>query len=110
MAIQPQLLPFLALLACLGMRGVLSCTRVVYVGPEGSVKTGRTMDWNEETNSTVLAVPRAMLRHGMAGPVTLVWQSKYSSLVVQMYAGIGAVDGEMGGQLVSYMCYNCCST
>jgi choloylglycine hydrolase len=60
---------------------------------------GRTMDWPESTQPTIVAFPRGRERDGgaVAGmPVVaanpLRWTSRYASLVTTVY-GIGTVDG-----------------
>ena len=48
-------------------RGSL-CTRTLYVGDDGTVITGRNMDWKEDMYSDLWALPAGVAREGGAGP------------------------------------------
>ena len=57
-----------------------ACTRAVYLGRDGLVITGRTMDWKEEIGTNLYLFPRGMERAGddrarrFAGvPSTAAW-------------------------------------
>ena len=39
-----------------------ACTRVVYLGKNGMVVTGRTMDWKEDLKSNIYVFPRGIER------------------------------------------------
>lgn len=41
-----------------------ACTRAVYLGPDGMVVTGRTMDWKEDPQSNIYFFPRGIERRG----------------------------------------------
>lgn len=41
-----------------------ACTRVVYLGKNGMVVTGRTMDWKEDLKSNIYVFPRGIERAG----------------------------------------------
>lgn len=69
-----------------------ACTRALYMTKDGSVLTGRSMDWGEDMHSNMWLLPRGMKRDGMGGKDTVTWQSKYGSLVVSGY-DIGTCDG-----------------
>src|SRR6056297_348698 len=69
-----------------------ACTRALYVGDNGLVVTGRSMDWGEDMHSELWVFPKGMSRNGAAGPDSVTWTSKYGSLIVSTYAG-GSVDG-----------------
>ncbi len=69
-----------------------ACTRVVYIGTDGIVITGRSMDWVEDMGSNLWAFPRGIKRDGAAGPKTVTWVAKYGSLVVSGYEA-GTADG-----------------
>ncbi|WP_239591404.1 linear amide C-N hydrolase [Mycolicibacterium tusciae] len=63
------------------------------------VMAGRTMDWPESTQPTIVAFPRGRQRDGgKVGDIVAVadnplrWTSRYASLVTTVY-GIGTVDG-----------------
>ena len=70
----------------------VACTRVLYVGDDGLVITGRSMDWGEDMFSNAWVFPRGMKRHGAAGPNSLQWTSKYGSLSISSYEA-GVADG-----------------
>jgi penicillin V acylase-like amidase (Ntn superfamily) len=69
-----------------------ACTRAVYVSKDGTVLTGRSMDWGEDMFSNMWVLPAGMKRDGMGGANTVTWESKYGSLVVSGY-DIGTCDG-----------------
>jgi penicillin V acylase-like amidase (Ntn superfamily) len=62
-----------------------ACTRAVYLGSDGLVITGRSMDWMEDVSSNMWVFPRGMQRDGAAGPQSAKWNSKYGSLTVAGY-------------------------
>jgi len=39
--------------ACVSSVPADACTRAVYLGPDGMVVTGRTMDWKEDPQSNI---------------------------------------------------------
>ncbi|MGK7752267.1 hypothetical protein [Roseovarius sp. C03] len=41
-----------------------ACTRVVYLGPEERILTGRTMDWKLPIISNLWSFPRGIKRNG----------------------------------------------
>lgn len=69
-----------------------ACTRAVYLGPEGRILTGRSMDWKLPIVSNLWAFPRGMAREGVAGARSAKWTSEYGSLVVSGY-DISTADG-----------------
>jgi len=69
-----------------------ACTRVLYVAKDGTVITGRSMDWGEDLKSNMWVLPRGMLRDGMGGKHSVSWTSKYGSLIVSGY-DIGTSEG-----------------
>ena len=69
-----------------------ACTRALYVARDGTILTGRSMDWGEDMHSNMWVLPRGMKRDGMGGENTVTWESKYGSLVVSGY-DIGTCDG-----------------
>ena len=71
---------------------VAACSRVLYVAKDGTVITGRSMDWGEDMRSNMWVLPRGMKRDGMGGKNTVTWESKYGSLIVSAY-DIGTADG-----------------
>jgi penicillin V acylase-like amidase (Ntn superfamily) len=75
------------------------CTRVLWNTDSRFVMAGRTMDWPESTQPTIVAFPRGRERDGgKVGEMVAVadnplrWTSRYASLVTTVY-GIGTVDG-----------------
>ena len=69
-----------------------ACTRVVYTGINGTVITGRTMDWKTEMYSNIWVFPRGMQRSGETGANTLKWTSKYGSIITSAFE-IASTDG-----------------
>lgn len=72
--------------------GARACTRAVYLGKDGMVITGRSMDWSEDIKSNLWVFPRGMARDGAAGPSSVTWTSKYGSVVASGY-DVGTADG-----------------
>ena len=75
------------------------CTRVLWNTDGRYVMSGRTMDWPESTQPTIVAFPRGRQRDGgKVGDIVAVpdnplrWTSRHPSLVTTVY-GIGTVDG-----------------
>jgi penicillin V acylase-like amidase (Ntn superfamily) len=81
-----------------------ACTRAVYLGSDGLVITGRSMDWAEDMRSNLWVFPRGMKREGAAGPDSPVWTSKYGSLIVSGY-DVGTADGMNEKGLVANLLY-----
>ena len=69
-----------------------ACTRAVYLGPDGRILTGRSMDWKLPMISNLYAFPRGMTRDGAAGQRSAEWTSVYGNLVVTGY-DISTADG-----------------
>jgi hypothetical protein len=63
----------------------IACTRTLYVGDDGTVITGRNMDWKEDMASNLWIFPAGMQRAGAAGPRSIQWESKYGSVCVSGY-------------------------
>ncbi len=81
-----------------------ACTRALFVGSDGVVITGRSMDWMEDLQSDLWAFPQGMTRNGAAGPQSITWTSKYGSLIVSGY-NAGSADGMNEKGLVANMLY-----
>jgi choloylglycine hydrolase len=80
---------------------LLACTRVVYLGPNERILTGRSMDWKLEIISNLWIFPREMTRTGAApGANEMRWSSKYGSLIASGY-DISTVDGMNEAGLVA---------
>lgn len=68
------------------------CTRVLYVGQDDLVVTGRSMDWMIPTGSNIWALPAGLTRDGAAAVNSFSWTSVHGSVVSTMYDGV-TVDG-----------------
>jgi penicillin V acylase-like amidase (Ntn superfamily) len=100
----PKLVLSGAALLAMAVQPALPCTRVVYLGSDGLVITGRSMDWMEDMGSNLWAFPRGMKRDGAAGPKSITWTAKYGSLIVSGYE-VGSVDGMNEQGLVANLLY-----
>lgn len=69
-----------------------SCTRVVYQGPNNTIITARSMDWEEDIGTNLWIFPRGMKRNGETPPNSLEWTSKYGSVIASAY-DISSADG-----------------
>lgn len=81
-----------------------ACTRVVYIGEDNTVITGRSMDWAEDMQTNLWLFPRGIVRDGAAGPNSPVWVSKYGSVIAAGY-DIGSSDGMNEKGLVANLLY-----
>lgn len=68
------------------------CTRLVYLGPNDNIITGRSMDWKVDLSTDLWAMPRGVTRDGRAGPNSLQWTATYGSVVATGY-DICTTDG-----------------
>ncbi|MGC0362254.1 penicillin V acylase-like amidase (Ntn superfamily) [Rhodococcus sp. 27YEA15] len=68
------------------------CTRMVYLGPDDHVITGRSMDWKYDVETNLWAFPRGMKRDGAAGENSIEWTSKFGSVIAAAY-DICTTDG-----------------
>ncbi len=68
------------------------CTRVVYLGTDDRIVTGRSMDWNSEIGTNLWAFPRGVQREGQGGANSTSWTSKYGSVIASGY-DISTTDG-----------------
>jgi choloylglycine hydrolase len=75
-----------------------ACSRVTWLGPDGMVITGRSMDWPYSFNSHLYAVPAGSTQDGAGGVNSLTWTRKYGAIEV---AGTtdpnGPIDGVFDG-------------
>ena len=99
----------LFMLASAGLMDAYACTRVVYVGPEQTVLTGRTMDFSIDIPANLWIFPRGMERHGQAGSNSLTWTSKYGSVAASSW-DIATPDGMNEKGLVANMLWLVSST
>lgn len=81
-----------------------ACTRVVYLGQNNTVITGRSMDWAEDMHTNLWVFPRGIARDGAAGPNSPRWTSKYGSVIAAGY-DIGSADGMNEKGLVANLLY-----
>jgi choloylglycine hydrolase len=86
------------------MHEAQACTRAVYLGPEATIITIRSMDWKGDTKTNLWAFPRGLKRDGAAGPNSIRWTSKYGSLVAAGW-DVGSADGMNEKGLVANMLY-----
>jgi penicillin V acylase-like amidase (Ntn superfamily) len=77
-----------------------ACTRVVYLGPEQTVITGRTMDFSIDIPANLWIFPRGMKRSGQVGPNSLKWVSRYGSIAASSW-DIATPDGMNENGLVA---------
>lgn len=59
-----------------------ACSRVVWLGPDGAVITGRSMDWPYSFNAHLYAVPAGSTQDGAGGVNSLTWTRKYGAVEV----------------------------
>lgn len=81
-----------------------ACTRVVYLGEQDTVITGRGMDWAEDMRTNLWLFPRGIHRNGQGGKSTPEWTSKYGSVIAAGY-DIGTSDGMNEQGLVANLLY-----
>lgn len=81
-----------------------ACTRVVYLGDQDTVITGRGMDWAEDMRTNLWLFPRGIHRNGQGGRDTPEWTSKYGSVIASGY-DIGTSDGMNEKGLVANLLY-----
>lgn len=81
-----------------------ACTRAVYLGPENTIVTARSMDWKSDLGSNLWAFARGMQRDGAAGPDSIRWTSKYGSVVTTAFEAATA-DGMNEKGLVANLLY-----
>lgn len=68
------------------------CTRLVYLGPDNTVITGRSMDFSIDIPANLWMFPRGMARSGQVGANSITWVSKYGSVVASSW-DIATPDG-----------------
>lgn len=81
-----------------------ACTRAVYLGPEDTIITVRSMDWASEIGSNLWSFPRGMNRDGAAGPRSPRWTSRYGSVIATAFDAATA-DGMNEKGLVANLLY-----
>jgi penicillin V acylase-like amidase (Ntn superfamily) len=93
-----------AAVSVIAIPAVEACTRAVYLGSDGLVITGRTMDWIEDMKSNMWIFPRGMQRDGAAGANSVKWTSKYGSATIASYDA-ASTDGMNEKGLVANLLY-----
>ena len=75
-----------------------ACSRVTWLGPDGLVITGRSMDWPYTFNTHFYVYPKGIELDGAGGPNSLKWTTQYGTVVL---AGTtdpsGPIDGVFDG-------------
>ena len=89
---------------CLLTKVAAACTRAVYLGPQDTIITVRSMDWKSDMGSNLWAFPRGMERDGAAGANSIRWKSRYGSVVTSVFDAATA-DGMNEKGLVANMLY-----
>jgi len=79
-----------------------ACTRIVYKGPNGTVLTGRSMDFPLDIPANLWIFPRGMKRNGEVGSNSIEWTSRYGSVIASSW-DIAAPDGMNEKGLVANM-------
>ena len=69
-----------------------ACTRAMLKMDDGTVLTGRSMDWMEDIGNNLWVFPRGEKHDGAAGAKSPTWVSKYGSVVTTIY-DVATVDG-----------------
>ena len=79
---------FVIVFLLLGMNvNTNACSRVMYKGLNGIVMTARSMDWPGVLPTNLWIMPRGIDRDGFSGPKSLVWRSKYGSVITETFGG-----------------------
>jgi choloylglycine hydrolase len=81
-----------------------ACTRILYESGSKDYIVGRSMDWYEDTKSDLWAFPKGMRRDGGVGDGSILWVSRYGSVVTSIY-NVATVDGINEAGLVGNMLY-----
>lgn len=81
-----------------------ACTRGVFIGDNNTVITLRSMDWQNDIGSNIWVMPRGIERTGAAGPNSIVWTSKYGSVIASAFDAATA-DGMNERGLVANLLY-----
>ncbi len=79
------------------------CTRVLYIGQDGLVITGRSLDWMIPTGSNIWALPAGLDRQGAAATNPFTWTSAHGSVISTMYDGAtldGVNDAGLGANVL----------
>ncbi|MBP1876481.1 choloylglycine hydrolase [Ensifer adhaerens] len=69
-----------------------ACTRLVYLGPDDTIITARSMDWKSDVATNLWVLPRGIERNGQTGPNSFKWTAKFGSVVATGY-DVSTTDG-----------------
>lgn len=69
-----------------------ACSRVVYIGDNDIILTGRTLDWRTPIPTNIYVYPQGIQKTSMPSGPCLKWQSKYGSVIAVGYDG-GVTEG-----------------
>ena len=94
----------LALINLLSASFAYACTRVVYLGPEDTVITARSMDWARDVNTNIWLFPRGLKKDGATSAKSMSWISKYGSIGASFY-DVAIADGMNEKGLVANLLY-----
>ncbi|MEG3437214.1 linear amide C-N hydrolase [Pannus brasiliensis CCIBt3594] len=86
------------------IRAVFSCSRAMYVGPNGMIVTTRSNDWIGSQGTHLWMYPRGLKRDGAGGPGSIAWTSKYGSVTTAGW-DIATIDGLNEKGLVANVLY-----
>jgi penicillin V acylase-like amidase (Ntn superfamily) len=93
-------------IACLSSlsQTLSACTRAVYLGPNNTVLTARSMDWDAPIGTNLWLFPKGIKHTGAAGPASIEWTSKYGSVIASAFDAATA-DGMNEKGLVTNLLY-----
>jgi len=83
---------FFAVINLISSQKTEACTRVVYQGPNGTIITARSMDWQGDIPANLWVFPRGIEHDGLAGNNSVKWKSKYGSVITSSW-NIASSDG-----------------
>lgn len=95
---------FASIVGLMPISSAIACTRVVYLGPDDTILTARTMDWQTEMPTNLWSFPRSVERNGAAGTNSIQWTSKYGSVIAAGFDA-GTADGMNEKGLVANLLY-----
>ncbi len=87
-----------------GNPDVYACTRVVYAGRNGTVITGRNLDWKAPIPTNLYVQPRGISRVSSLASGAIEWRSRYGSVVAVGY-DMGVSEGMNECGLVCNLLY-----
>lgn len=83
---------FVAAVASMAVASGFACSRVTYLGDDGLVLVGRTLDWRTPIPTNLYVYPQGVSKESMPEGNRLEWTSKYGSVVAVSYDG-GVTEG-----------------